>query len=74
MIGTTVRFAGLLTGIIATAGASFAHPGHDHSHSDHAVYDMSASSSSNEAWIIVGLISAAICLGLIRRFKTRDRS
>lgn len=74
MIGKTARISALVFSAIASAGLSIAHPGHDHAHSDHAVYDMAPSASNNAVWIVIG--AAAVCLLAlaILRFSGQKKS
>ena len=74
MIGKLARLGTYTISALILAGASFAHPGHDHAHSDHAVYDVDAGASSDGIWIVFGLIGAVFIVSLIRRHQSRDKS
>lgn len=67
-------FQGLTFGAWALLAAplALAHPGHDHSHADHAVHELPAQTSGDIAPMIGALIAVGIIVLAIRAFgKTR---
>lgn len=68
-------FQGLTAGALSLLSAPFAlaHPGHDHSHTDHAVHELPAQSNGDILPLIAGLIAICTIGVLVRSWSKKPR-